>query len=173
MTNNWHKPLESDLENRNHTINWPEGFEPEKAELFAHNELVIHAPAEKIWSHIVDANKWPEWYPNAKNVKIHDTDALQAGSIFRWTTFGLGLESRVNEFVENERLSWYGYVPGSEPNFYHTWYIVPQTDNSCMVITDEVGIGPDAAAFRESNQGLLHRGHDLWLATLKWVAEDC
>jgi hypothetical protein len=37
---------------------------------------------------------------------------------------------------------------------------------------DEAGVGKDAAALRKSDETLMHRGHDLWLATLKWVAES-
>ena len=42
---------------------------------------------------------------------------------------------------------------------------------ACRVVTDEVGMGKDAAHLRETDESLMHRGHDLWLATLKWVAE--
>jgi uncharacterized protein YndB with AHSA1/START domain len=173
MKNNWHTPMQEDLRRRSPDIHWAEGFNPEKADLFAHNELVIHAPAEKIWKHLIEAPKWATWYPNSNDVSIvGESDTLQSDSIFHWTTFGLALESKVSEFEPNSRLSWYGYAPGTQPNFYHTWYIVPQDDGSCLVITEEVGIGPDAAMFQKSNEGLLHRGHDLWLAGVKWIAED-
>jgi hypothetical protein len=56
------------------------------------------------------------------------------------------------------------------PSFYHTWYLKPQGD-ACLVVTDEVGKGEDAAHLRETDESLMHRGHDLWLATLKWVSE--
>jgi hypothetical protein len=36
---------------------------------------------------------------------------------------------------------------------------------------DEAGVGPGAAAFHEADEGRMHRGHALWLATLKWVSE--
>jgi hypothetical protein len=36
---------------------------------------------------------------------------------------------------------------------------------------DEAGVGKDAAGLRKSAETLMHRGHDLWLETLKWVAE--
>ena len=39
----------------------------------------------------------------------------------------------------------------------------------CHVVMDEAGIGKDAAGLRKSDEALMHRGHDLWLATLKWV----
>jgi len=41
----------------------------------------------------------------------------------------------------------------------------------CHVVMDEAGVGKDAAGLRKSDETLMHRGHDLWLATLKWVAE--
>ena len=40
-----------------------------------------------------------------------------------------------------------------------------------FVVTDEVGMGSSAAHLRQSDESLMHRGHDLWLATLKWMAE--
>ena len=42
---------------------------------------------------------------------------------------------------------------------------------SCLVVTDEVGMGSSAARLRQSDESLMHSGHDLWLATLKWMAE--
>ena len=44
--------------------------------------------------------------------------------------------------------------------------------NGCLVVTDEVGNGRDAPNLRQTDEGLMHRGHDLWLATLRWVAES-
>jgi uncharacterized protein YndB with AHSA1/START domain len=164
--------MKDDLANRSPAIHWPAGFDPLKADLFSHNELVIHASCEKVWSHIVDASKWPEWYPNSKDVRITGSDTqLKEGTVFRWTTFGLPLESRLNEFVPHSRIGWFGYAPGTAPSFYHTWYLTPR-GSSCLVITDEVGMGKDARKLRETDEGLMHRGHDLWLATLKWVSES-
>jgi hypothetical protein len=162
--------MKSDLANRDKDIHWPQGFDPSQADLFAHNEMLINASCARIWSHIIDASKWPEWYPNAREVKITGDNVLKDGTVFRWTTFGLPIESKVNEFTPYTRIGWYGYAPGTARSFYHTWYLRPRGD-ACMVVTDEVGKGKDAAHLRESDAGLMHRGHDLWLATLKWVSE--
>ena len=62
--------MKQDLSNRETDIHWPQGFDPSQADLFSHNELLINASCERIWSHIIDATKWPEWYPNSKEVKI-------------------------------------------------------------------------------------------------------
>src|ERR1700758_33887 len=80
--------MKQDLANRQKDIHWPQGFDPSHADLFSHNELLINAPCERIWSHIIDAAKWPEWYPNSKEVKITGDTVLKDGAVFRWTTFG-------------------------------------------------------------------------------------
>jgi hypothetical protein len=67
--------------------------------------------------HIVDATKWPQWYPNSKDVRIDGGDVLKEGTVFHWSTFGLPLESKVNEFVPYTRIGWYGYAPGTAPSF--------------------------------------------------------
>jgi uncharacterized protein YndB with AHSA1/START domain len=161
-----------DLADRWPDIHWPEGFSPDHADLFSHNELRIEAPCERVWENIVDATKWPQWYPNSKDVVVMDGgNVLRAGSVFRWTTFGLPLESRIDEFTPFSRIGWYGYAPGEQPSFYHTWYLKP-VGEGCLVATDEVGKGKSAAHLRETDESLMHRGHDLWLATLKWMAES-
>jgi len=164
--------MKDDLANRSPDIHWPEGFDPAKVDLFSHNELLIDAPCERVWQHIIEATKWPEWYPNSKDVRIIDNGGLDLrdSTVFRWTTFGLPLESKIHEFIPFSRIGWYGYAPGTEPIFYHTWFLTPR-GNACNVITDESGKGNDAVHLRETDEGLMHRGHDLWLATLKWVSE--
>jgi hypothetical protein len=62
--------MKDDLAHRSHDIHWPTGFEPEKADLFAHNDLIINASCERVWAHIIDASQWPTWYPNSKDVEI-------------------------------------------------------------------------------------------------------
>ena len=162
--------MKQDLANREKDIHWPQGFDPSQSDLFSHNELLINASCERIWSHIIDATNWPEWYPNSKEVKITGDTVLKDGTVFRWTTFKLPLESKVNEFIPFTRIGWYGYAPGTAPSFYHTWYLKPQGD-ACLAVTDEVGKGKDAAHLRVTDESLMHRGHDLWLATLKWISE--
>jgi hypothetical protein len=163
--------MKDDLAHRSPDIHWPTGFEPEKADLFAHNDLIINASCERVWTHIIEATRWPTWYPNSKDVEIQRGDpVLRDGTVFRWTTFGLAIESKVHEYVLNQRLGWYGYVPGAKPSFYHSWYLEPR-GAMCHVVMDEAGVGKDAAGLRKSDETLMHRGHDLWLATLKWVAE--
>jgi hypothetical protein len=53
-----------DIQQRSAHIRWPEHIVPEEADLFAHNDIVIAAPMETIWRHLVHATSWPNWYSN-------------------------------------------------------------------------------------------------------------
>jgi hypothetical protein len=80
-----------------------------------------------------------------------------------------------DEFVPHARLGWFGFAPGTARSFYHTWFLAPVSTlggEACRVVTDEVGIGKDAAHLRATDESLMHRGHDLWRTTLKWIAES-
>jgi hypothetical protein len=123
--------MASDLANRDRDIHWPAAFEPEKADLFAHNEARLNASCDTVWRHIVDARAWSTWYPNAQDVTLlGNAEALAPNVRWRWTTFGPAIESRVHEFVAGRRLGWFGGAPGEAPAFYHSWLLKPD-DNGC------------------------------------------
>jgi hypothetical protein len=54
---------------RSSEIHWPTGHTPADADLFAHNELLIHSSCSNVWQHLVQAQTWPEWYSNSRNVR--------------------------------------------------------------------------------------------------------
>jgi uncharacterized protein YndB with AHSA1/START domain len=152
-------------------IHWPDGFHPEQADLFAHNEIVVPASCEKVFANIVDAEVWPSWYPNSHNVKLLNSPAgkLHEGTRFSWDTFGVHIESRVQEFVPGSRIGWFG--DGTEMHAYHTFLLLKK-DEGCHIVTEEVVKGPGAVEFREKQPDAMHEGHDLWLCTIKQRSEN-
>jgi hypothetical protein len=156
---------------RSKDIHWPDGFRPEQADLFAHNEIVVHASCEKVFGNIVDAQVWPSWYPNSHDVKLLNSPdgKLHAETQFSWDTFGVHIESHIHEFVPNSRIGWFG--DGTGMNAYHTFLLL-QTDEGCHIVTEEVVKGPGAIEFRQKQPSAMHEGHDLWLSTLKQRSEQ-
>ena len=93
------------IQRRSAHIHWPEGIVPEQADLFAHNDIVIAAPPEKIWEHLIHATAWPDWYSNARNVTVNaPSRLLAAGVTFDWITFGAPIHSTAHEFEPAARI---------------------------------------------------------------------
>jgi hypothetical protein len=151
---------------RNNQIHWPKGFELEQADLFAHNEIDIQAGCEIAFSNLVDAEAWPSWYSNSKDVKVLNTPdhRLRKNARISWETFGFHIDSRVWEFESNSRLGWFG--DGKDIHAFHT-FLLTKTAEGCHIVTEEVVKGPGAIQFRERQPNAMHEGHQLWLTTLK------
>jgi len=111
-------------------VHWPPGYSPTKADLFTHDEVVIHASPATVWNYLVAAEQWPRWYANSRDVRILNSEhILRPGSRFTWTTFGVRLESTVAECVPNKRLGWSSmHLDGSGIHSYHAWLLIPVAD---------------------------------------------
>jgi uncharacterized protein YndB with AHSA1/START domain len=156
---------------RSKGIHWPDGFLPEQADLFVHNEMVIHASCEKVFSNMADAQAWPSWYPNSHDVKLLNSPdgRLHGGTRCSWDTNGHHVESRVHEFVPNSRIGWLGDSPTT--NGYHA-YLLLKTNAGCHVVTEELVKGPGAVELRKKQPEAMHEAHNLWLSTLKQRSEN-
>jgi len=163
------KPIKQ-LNEASDFIHWPEGFSPKQTDAFVHNQIFIDAPAKVIWSNLVNAKDWPTWYSNSADVQITNSDEGRLGptSQFTWKTFGFPVNSRVNEFVPNTRLGWFG--DGTGIHAYHTWLIIEKS-NGCEVVTEETQNGPSAVAFNLDQPRAMYDAHDWWLAALKVRSE--
>jgi uncharacterized protein YndB with AHSA1/START domain len=162
--------IDDDLAKHASEIHWPTGLTPDKADLFAHNEIQINASCENVFKTIAEAEKWPSWYPNSKGVKVHGSHdgKLEKGSVFDWSTFGLNVQSRIHEFEPPRRIGWFGHTDRLEA--YHTWFLTPK-DGGCFVQTEEVAQGQGALDLRKSDPAAMHKGHAVWNETLKATAE--
>src|SRR5271170_481474 len=79
----------------------------EDADLYAHNEIMVNASCETVFANIVDAQSWPNWYPNSHNVVVHDSpdNRLHEGTKFSWDTFGVHIESTVTSSSPTDELA--------------------------------------------------------------------
>ncbi len=150
-------------------INWPPEYKPEESSFFIHNSIRIKASPEAVWSILIQAESWPQWYEGAENVKLQKGHrVLQADSVFTWSTMGLDFTSTIKEFVPNRRLSWESkktVIRG-----YHAWLIIP-TEGGSILITDEAQHGFLTHLQKVFVPNKLHRLHDIWLAKIKEKAE--
>jgi uncharacterized protein YndB with AHSA1/START domain len=160
-----------DIQHRSAHIHWPESIVPEEADLFAHNDIVIAAPMEMIWSHLLHPTSWPSWYSNASDLKVGaPSGLLDAGVTFDWITFGAQIHSTVHEFEPSSRIGWYG--ESDHWLAYHTWLLEPRGEGTTYVVMEETGTGANPKRLADSNPGHMHRGHDLWNMSLKFLCES-
>lgn len=148
---------------------WPEGLSPNRVPVWVRNVALIDARADIIWSYLVRAERWPLWYPYARNVRISDSRGeLHAGCRFEWCSVGVNVRSQVCEFAPNERLAWSASTVGAR--IYHAWRIEDDGDGRCRVTTEESQRGWLPSVSRLLLGRIMREHHTVWLEHLKAVS---
>ena len=152
------------------SIRWPDRFSPDCAPVHVVNAIAIHASPEAVWKTLIRAAEWPGYYANASKVAIAGGGPdLSAGARFTWKTFGVDLQTQVQEFEPFERIAWLATAPLIEA--YHAWLIVPAA-GGCHVITEETQYGLAARISRGLFPRRMERWHQIWLEGLAVKARD-
>ncbi len=152
-------------------VRWPTRYKPGSPPVHVRNEITIKAPPEKVWPWLIRARLWPCWYKNSSKVRYLNSTAMDLadGTRFRWKTFGVGIESEVQEFMLNERIAWDAHGLGVDA--YHAWVLTPRPAG-CHVLTEEAQQGWGARLQKQVLPNRMYNQHQLWLERLRQNAED-
>ncbi|MEV4626477.1 SRPBCC family protein [Micromonospora sp. NPDC049523] len=148
-------------------IHWPAGFAPSYADSFLHDEIMIAAPAERVFGHLVDVARWPSWFPQVRRVRL--TGGLRPGGSFEIEIFGLRLDGLVGEWVVPSRFGWAG--TSVDLSIYQAWRLLP-VPSGTRVIAEQVERGPTAVAAGDRRAGRIRDGYRELLLRLKRLAEE-
>ena len=139
---------------------WPADALPAEAAVFTHDERVVPAAPEQVWTWLVRAGDWPEWYGNAERVLLPaGVDRLEAGTRFTWTTFRVRLVSEVVVWEAPTAIGWRWWRRGAWG--YHGWGL-QEHPAGCRVVTEESQCGPLPRLAPRLLSWALHAAHDLW-----------
>ena len=102
------------------------------APVFAHKEIIIHAPVEKVWQIQTDIENWNKWQPDITSAKLEG--ALSAGTVFRWKAMGLNIVSTLHTVKPHKQIGWTGVSLGMSA--IHNW-MFEERGEATLVITEE------------------------------------
>ena len=93
---------------------------------------------------------------------------MEVGTVFHWQTFGLSIESTIQEIDQPRRIVWSGPAQGIMA--IHVWTMTP-SENGVLVHTAESWDGAPVRAQPEEMQQALDGSLRGWLQNLKHKAE--
>ncbi len=161
-----------DLPRANPDMAWPADLDPSVADIFNHNQLAMQQSCEVVYSWLSAPQDWPSWLIFARDVELDQPDApLGVGSRFKWTIFGIPIEAEIYVAEPGRRLGYTVTPPGPPPLYAQSWLLTPNGPG-CTVTTEEVGIGELARERTANGEQLVYLAHELWLASLHFVARD-
>jgi hypothetical protein len=139
----------------------------ENAPVITRDEILIDAPLDTIWGLQTDISSWSQWQPDIDASTIEGP--LEVGTVFRWQTYGLSIESTIQEIDAPRRIVWSGLAHGITA--IHVWTMTPSEDR-VLVHTEESWDGDPVRAEPEEMQQALDGSLRAWLQSLKHKAED-
>ncbi|WP_457029176.1 SRPBCC family protein [Kitasatospora sp. P5_F3] len=139
------------------------------APVITRDDIVIHAPLDRVWRIQTDVENWPSWQPDVTSVAKQTPGRLRPGSSWVWSVEGLeGITSTVEQVEPNRRIVWGG--PAQGITAVHVWTFTPTRDG-VRVHTEESWAGEPVSANVEMLQQALDSSLDHWLRNLKERAE--
>lgn len=156
-------------------IIWPEGYLPGFTENFASNEIIVAGlAAADIWPLLSVPARWPTYYANSANVRLHDGKGpvLADGVRFYFETFGFPVQAQCNEYVppaggEPGRVAWHGWAgeQGADDRLdvHHAWLVEDLEGGRVRILTQETQKGKPAADLRAAKPNPMINGHQDWL----------
>jgi uncharacterized protein YndB with AHSA1/START domain len=137
----------------------------ERAPVTAHVEIQIAAPPPVVWALLINAQAWPKWQKDIESVAV--SGPLSAGTRFSWKASATDIQSQVQLFEPERRLSWTGTAMTAKA--IHVWEL-RSVGNQTRVLMKESMDGPMMAKFYPSSK-LSEAGMN-WLIALKRAAES-
>jgi uncharacterized protein YndB with AHSA1/START domain len=132
----------------------------------ASQEVVIEAPAERVWTVLTDIDHWPDWQSDIRQARA--AGPVTSGTDFTWTTGGMHIQSKIARVEPNHLIAWTGTAFGARA--VHVWKLERLSANQTRVKTDESMSGWLLPFFYSSRQ--LQASDRLWLDRLKSASES-
>jgi hypothetical protein len=82
----------------------------EKAPVLVRKQILVNAPAGKIWNLLTDVNQWKFWQPEVKDPVLEGP--FEKGSIIRYKALMVSCALTVLEAVPTRHLAWTGESAG-------------------------------------------------------------
>lgn len=105
------------------------------------NEILIPAPAERLWDLLTDVESWPSWYRACRWVHVESTDSAGRVTSFRWKAHPVELFSTV--VASNRPHTFTINAKGLGVFADRKFTFRPAADGlSTVVVSDETQVGP-------------------------------
>jgi hypothetical protein len=138
----------------------------EKAPVKTAADILIQAPVESVWEHLINVQGWPAIDPSFRNVQLESTLAVDA--YFKFVLNNFPIRAKIAVITPNRAFHWTGLSLWFKAVDLHV--LEETADGGTRLYVAESFAGVMATLFISSEQ--LKRQHEKWLHAFKRALED-
>ncbi|MFI6792115.1 SRPBCC family protein [Nonomuraea sp. NPDC050383] len=139
----------------------------EAAPIRSTHEVVIDAPAERIWALLANPADWSAFDPAIHDVRIAGDGDVTVDTRFTWVNGRTSIASRFAVVEPLREITWTGSAMGSRAAHRHV--ITAREDGTTLLRTEESMAGTLLGLFY--NSAKLHAELTRWLGSIRTAAE--
>lgn len=140
----------------------------EAAPIRSAHEVLIDAPAERVWALLADPAGWSAFDPAIRDVRVADDGVARVDTRFTWVNGRTAIASRFAVVEPLREITWTGSAMGSRA--VHRHLITTHPDGTALLRTEESMAGTLLGLFY--NSAKLHAELTRWLDSIKTAAEQ-
>ncbi|MGQ4490004.1 SRPBCC family protein [Streptomyces sp. SAS_281] len=140
----------------------------EAAPIRSTHEVVINAPAERVWGLLADPAGWSAFAPAIHDVHIAGDGTAAVDSRFTWVNGKAKIASRFAVVEPLREITWTGTAMGSRA--VHRHLLAPCADGTTLLRTEESMAGTLLGLVY--NKAKLHAELTRWLGLVKTAAKQ-
>jgi Polyketide cyclase / dehydrase and lipid transport len=103
------------------------------AKTYSKQEIIINAPAVRVFKLIADINNWKTWQSNVTQASI--AGEAREGATFKWKAGGVSFISKLHTVTPFIEIGWTGKTWWI--NAVHNWYLEEEENGKCKVTAEE------------------------------------
>jgi len=104
------------------------------AKAYAKEEMLIHAPVEKVYGLVSDINNWTEWQTAVTEAQLNGK--FNEGTEFDWKANGMHIHSKIHTIRQNAKIGWTGKMFWIKA--VHNWWFTAKGENTLVKVEESL-----------------------------------
>lgn len=120
------------------------------AKAYGKEEILIHAPLNRVYRLVSDINNWAEWQSDVAEALIHGK--FSENTEFTWKANGMKIHSKLHTIQQNAKIGWTGKMFWIKA--VHNWWFTAKGESTLVEVEESLSGFGSSLMKKTLNEGI-------------------